>query len=149
MSQSLTLTTILVAEYDEAIAFYVGVLGFELRDDKQLKNEKRWVVVGPPGSAAGLLLAKAMGDHQRSAIGDQSGGRVFLFLETDDFTRDHAAYTKRGVRFVEPPRSEPYGAVAVFEDIYGNRWDLTQPAGPSQLTRVSGQKQVSGKSASR
>jgi catechol 2,3-dioxygenase-like lactoylglutathione lyase family enzyme len=121
MSQRLSLTAVLVDDYDAAIAFYVGQLGFELREDRQLTAEKRWVVVAPAGAAGGLLLARAIGD-QRRAIGNQSGGRVFLFLETDDFTRDHAAYTGRGVRFVEAPRHESYGTVAVFEDLYGNRW---------------------------
>jgi catechol 2,3-dioxygenase-like lactoylglutathione lyase family enzyme len=124
--QNLSLTAIIVSDYDEAIDFYVGKLGFELREDTKLTAEKRWVVVAPPGSAGGLLLARAVGGRQRSAIGNQSGGRVFLFLETDDFARDHAAYTARGVQFVEPPRLEPYGCVAVFEDIYGNQWDLIQ-----------------------
>lgn len=128
MSQRLGLTALLVPDYDEAIAFYVGALGFELREDRMLSAEKRWVVVAPRGTAGGLLLARAVGARQRRAIGDQSGGRVFLFLETDDFARDHRAYADRGVRFVEAPRHEPYGIVAVFEDPYGNRWDLIQPA---------------------
>jgi catechol 2,3-dioxygenase-like lactoylglutathione lyase family enzyme len=128
MPQHLSLTALLVEDYDEAIGFYVGKLGFELREDKQITADKRWVVVSPCGSGGGLLLARAMGDRQQQAIGNQSGGRVFLFLETDDFARDHLAYRKRGVRFVETPRHEPYGTVAVFEDPYGNRWDLIQPA---------------------
>lgn len=127
MPQRLTLTSLLVADYDPAIAFYVDTLGFELREDSALSDGKRWVVVAPRGGGGGLLLARAVDDRQRSAIGDQSGGRVFLFLETDDFERDHRAYTQRGVRFVEPPRHEPYGIVAVFEDLYGNRWDLIEP----------------------
>ncbi len=126
--QTLSLTTLLVGDYDEAIAFYVGTLGFELREDTLLAAEKRWVVVAPPSAASGLLLARAVGDRQHRAIGDQSGGRVFLFLETDDFARDHIAYRERGVRFIEAPRHEPYGTVAVFEDVYGNHWDLIQPA---------------------
>jgi|SRR6516162_2321166 catechol 2,3-dioxygenase-like lactoylglutathione lyase family enzyme len=129
VSQRLSLTALLVRDYDEAIAFYVGKLGFELREDTQLTAEKRWVVVGPPREPRGLLLARAVGGRQRKAVGDQSGGRVFLFLETDDFARDYATYLERGVRFIELPRLEPYGTVAVFEDIYGNRWDLIQPAG--------------------
>lgn len=127
MPQQLSLTTLLVDDYDNAIAFYVGKLGFELRQNVALSPPKRWVVVAPPGSAGGLLLARAADDRQASAIGDQSGGRVFLFLETDDFARDHLAFTRQGVRFVEPARHEPYGIVAVFEDLYGNRWDLIQP----------------------
>lgn len=127
MPQRLTLTSILVRDYDEAIGFYVEKLGFELREDTLLEAEKRWVVVGPLGSAGGLLLARAVGDQQCLAVGNQGGGRVFLFLETEDFARDHATYLQRGVRFIEQPRREPYGTVAVFEDIYGNRWDLIQP----------------------
>ena len=129
VTQRLSLTALLVRDYDEAIAFYVGKLGFELRVDTPLTAEKRWVVVAPPTDPRGLLLACAVGDRQRQAVGDQSGGRVFLFLETDDFARDYATYRERGVQFIEPPRQEPYGNVAVFEDIYGNRWDLIQPAG--------------------
>ena len=128
MSQRLSLTAILVDDYDKAISFYVGKLGFELCQDTPLTAEKRWVVVAPPGADSGILLARAVEDRQRKAIGDQSGGRVFLFLETDDFARDHLAYTQRGVHFIEAPRHEPYGTVAVFEDLYGNRWDLIQPA---------------------
>ena len=118
MPQNLKLTALVVRDYDEAIAFYVGKLGVELR----------WVVVGPPGSDSGLLLARASDDRQSRAIGNQTGGRVFLFLETDDFARDHALYCARGIAFLEPPRIEPYGTVAVFEDLYGNRWDLIGPA---------------------
>jgi catechol 2,3-dioxygenase-like lactoylglutathione lyase family enzyme len=129
VSQRLGLTALLIRDYDEAIAFYVGKLGFELREDTQLTADKRWVVVGPPGNAGGLLLARAVGDRQSRSIGDQSGGRVFLFLETDDFARDHATYLERGIRFTEAPRLESYGIVAVFEDVYGNRWDLIQPTG--------------------
>lgn len=128
MSQRLHLTALLVDEYDTALAFFVGTLGFALREDTTLGDGKRWLVVAPPGSTSGLLLARAANERQRRAIGDQSGGRVFLFLETDDFARDHRAWTERGVRFVEAPRHEPYGTVAVFEDLYGNRWDLIEPA---------------------
>lgn len=126
MSQRLSLTAILVDDYDRAIAFYVGKLGFELRQDTQLSAEKRWVIVAPQGSGSGLLLARAADERQSRAIGDQSGGRVFLFLETDDFARDYRAYAGQGVRFLESPRHEAYGIVAVFEDLYGNRWDLIQ-----------------------
>jgi catechol 2,3-dioxygenase-like lactoylglutathione lyase family enzyme len=127
MLQRLILTAILVDDYDEAIAFYVGKLGFELRQDTALSETRRWVVVAPVGSSAGLLLARATGERQRIRIGDQSGGRVFLFMETDNFDRDHAEYQRYGVNFIEEPRTEPYGRVAVFEDLYGNRWDLIQP----------------------
>lgn len=124
----LSLVSLLVRDYDEAIAFYVGKLGFALREDTRLSNEKRWVVVGPEGGQASLLLAKAVGEEQTAAIGRQAGGRVFLFLETDDFARDHARYLAAGVTFREQPRQEPYGTVAVFEDLYGNPWDLIDPA---------------------
>lgn len=124
----LSLVSLLVRDYDEAIAFYVGKLGFALREDTRLSNEKRWVVVGPEGGQASLLLAKAVGEEQTAAIGRQAGGRVFLFLETDDFARDHARYLAAGVTFREQPRQEPYGTVAVFEDLYGNPWDLIEPA---------------------
>ena len=128
MTQSLALTALVVREYDEAIAFYVGKLGFALTRDDDMGSGKRWVVVTPPGSQAGLLLARAVNDHQASRIGDQTGGRVGFFLHTDDFERDHAAMTAAGVEFVEQPRRETYATVAVFEDLYGNRWDLLQPA---------------------
>lgn len=129
MPLSISLTTLVVADYDEAIDWYVNKLGFQLRKDKQLGSNKRWVVVAPPSSTSGgLLLARATdgNDAQRVAIGNQTGGRVAFFLETDDFERDHAAFLQRGVHFVEQPRHESYGKVAVFEDLYGNRWDLLQ-----------------------
>lgn len=120
--------SLLVRDYDEALAFYVGKLGFELSEDADLGDGKRWLRVTPKGGLTSLLLAKAATDDQRARIGDQAGGRVWLFLETDDFARDHAAFTAAGVRFREPPRCEPYGMVAVFEDLYGNAWDLIEPA---------------------
>ena len=127
----LATVSLLVADYDEAIAWYTNKLGFALIEDTQLDAEKRWVVVAPVGDGARhgafLLLAKAVGDAQRAAIGNQSGGRVFLFLETDDFARDYADYAARGIRFLESPRHEAYGQVAVFEDLYGNKWDLIEP----------------------
>jgi catechol 2,3-dioxygenase-like lactoylglutathione lyase family enzyme len=129
VKQSLFLSAVLVRDYDEAIAFYAGKLGFELRLDNRLSETKRWVVMAPPGGGTGcILLAKAEGPRQLERVGDQTGGRVMLFLDTDDFGRDHRAYSERGVRFVEPPRVEDYGTVAVFEDLYGNRWDLIQHA---------------------
>lgn len=128
MPQHLALVALVVRDYDEAVAFYVGKLGFRLVEDRPLTPAKRWVVVAPPGSGeTGLLLARAADEVQARAVGTQSGGRVFLFLNTDDFERDHAAYSARGVRFVRPPVDEPYGRVAVFEDLYGNLWDLIQP----------------------
>ena len=116
----------LVRDYDEAIAWFMHCLGFELAADTDMGGGKRWVVVQPPGATgAALLLAKATGE-QREAIGKQAGGRVFLFLETDDFDRDHTRMSAAGVEFREAPRSEAYGKVAVFEDLYGNPWDLIQ-----------------------
>lgn len=136
MTQQLGLVTVVVSDYDEAIAYYTRQLGFELVEDTGLSDTKRWVVVRPRGpGGAGLLLARAANDQQRSAIGSQTGGRVFLFLYTDDFERDFALYTQRGVQFVEPPRSETYGTVAVFADLYGNRWDLI---GAAAGTRARG-----------
>ena len=116
-------------DYDEALDFYVGRLGFALVEDRPLGGGKRWIVVAPAGRAA-LLLARADGPEQEARVGDQTGGRVFLFLHTDDFARDHALLRSRGVRFLEAPREEPYGVVAVFEDLYGNRWDLLEPVKP-------------------
>ena len=128
MIQTLDLVSLLVRDYDEAIAFYVGVLGFALVEDSEVPEQrKRWVVVAPPGSQARLLLARAMGPEQESRIGNQTGGRVFLFLYTDDFERDYREFTSRGVTFVRPPKVEPYGTVAVFQDLYGNLWDLIEP----------------------
>jgi catechol 2,3-dioxygenase-like lactoylglutathione lyase family enzyme len=127
MPQYLGLTALVVRDYDEALVFYVGKLGFELREDTRLDSEKRWVVVAPPGSTeSAILLARAANARQAEAIGNQSGGRVFLFLVTDDFARDHTAFLQRGVKFVREPKVEPYGTVAVFEDLYGNRWDLIE-----------------------
>lgn len=117
---------IVVDDYDRAIEFYTGALGFELREDAPRGDGKRWVVVAPPGAETGLLLARAAGDTQSARIGDQTGGRVGFFLHTDDFRRDHAAMTAKGVRFLEAPRDEAYGIVAVFEDLYGNKWDLLE-----------------------
>ena len=125
--QRIALTALLVADYDEAIDFYVGKVGFDLVENTDMGGGKRWVVVRPPGSDGALLLAKA-DDGQTSRVGDQAGGRVFLFLHTNDFAGDHARMSAAGVRFLEAPRHEPYGVVAVFEDLYGTRWDLIQPA---------------------
>lgn len=127
MTQSLALSTLVVRDYDEAIGFYVGKLGFILTRDDDMGGGKRWVVVTPPGSQGGLLLAKAVGDVQAARIGDQTGGRVGFFLHTDDFDSDHARMSAAGVKFLEAPRREVYATVAVFEDLYGNRWDLLQP----------------------
>jgi catechol 2,3-dioxygenase-like lactoylglutathione lyase family enzyme len=128
MSQSIATASLLVADYDEAIIFYCDKLGFDLIEDTDMGGGKRWVLVAPPGGhGAHLLLARADGPAQRAAIGNQGGGRVMFFLETDDFSRDHAAMLARGVKFLEEPRHEPYGSVAVFADFYGNKWDLIQP----------------------
>jgi catechol 2,3-dioxygenase-like lactoylglutathione lyase family enzyme len=118
---------LVVGDYDEALAFYVGKLGFALIEDTVLGPDKRWVLVAPPGSReTRLLLAKAATPEQSTRIGNQTGGRVFLFLHTDDFRRDYDRMQAKGVKFCEQPRTEPYGIVAVFEDLYGNRWDLLQ-----------------------
>jgi len=124
---------IVVRDYDEALGFYVGTLGFRLIEDTPIPaQEKRWVVVAPPGSTSShLLLARAVGDEQSSRIGNQTGGRVFLFLYTDDFWRDFGSYQTKGVVFVREPKEEPYGTVAVFRDLYGNLWDLLQPRKPA------------------
>jgi catechol 2,3-dioxygenase-like lactoylglutathione lyase family enzyme len=127
MTQKLGYLALVVRDYDEAIAFYTQSLGFQLIEDTDLGGGKRWVRVRPPGSTGtDLLLAKAVNPEQASRIGNQTGGRVFLFLHTDDFWRDYRAMTERGVKFVRPPSEESYGTVAVFEDLYGNKWDLLQ-----------------------
>jgi len=129
MNQSIAKLALVVRDYDAAIAWFSRCLGFELAEDIDMGGGKRWVVMRPPGErGAALLLARAVAAGQEAAIGNQSGGRVFLFLETDDFDRDHARMTREGVRFMEAPRHEPYGTVAVFEDLCGNRWDLIEPA---------------------
>jgi catechol 2,3-dioxygenase-like lactoylglutathione lyase family enzyme len=119
--------TLVVRDYDEAIAFYVGALGFALVEDTDLGDGKRWVLVAPADGETTLLLAQASGAEQLARVGDQTGGRVALFLETDNFEVDHARMRTAGVRFLEEPRHEAYGTVAVFEDLYGNRWDLIEP----------------------
>ena len=128
--RTLAHVALVVRDYDEAIDFYTRALGFKLVEDTKLSAEKRWVVVAPSDNGASLLLAKASNDAQLSRVGNQTGGRVFLFLHTDDFDRDHRLMTSHGVRFVEGPRAEKYGKVAVFEDIYGNRWDLIERKTP-------------------
>jgi catechol 2,3-dioxygenase-like lactoylglutathione lyase family enzyme len=128
--QTIAHVALLVREYDEAIDYYTGVLGFRLVEDSPRGGAKRWVVVAPRGTnATSLLLARAATPAQEAHVGDQTGGRVFLFLETDDFERDYSAMRARGVDFVETPRREPYGMVVVFRDLYGNRWDLIERAG--------------------
>jgi catechol 2,3-dioxygenase-like lactoylglutathione lyase family enzyme len=134
MTQTLGYVALVVREYDEAIAFFTEKLGFELVEDSvatdRLGEEKRWVLVAPPHShGTELLLARASTPEEEAHIGNQTGGRVFLFLHTDDFWRDYRAMTARGVKFCEVPREETYGTVAVFEDLYGNKWDLLQLKG--------------------
>lgn len=132
MRQSLAHIALVVRDYDEALAFYVGTLGFTLIEDSyQPAQDKRWVVIAPPDAGAGatsLLLARASTPEQAAFIGNQADGRVFLFLATDDLVRDHAAMVEKGVVFVREPKVEPYGTVAVFRDLYGNLWDLVQYA---------------------
>lgn len=127
MKQKMGLVSYLVQDYDEAIRWFTQQLGFTLQSDIALGADKRWVVVMPPGAAeTGLLLAKATTAAQARLIGNQAGGRVFLFLNTDDFARDYAAMQSRGISFLETPRVETYGTVAVFADLYGNKWDLLE-----------------------
>ena len=136
MTQHLAAIALVVRNYDEALDFYVGKLGFALIEDTRMSDTKRWVLVAPAGAKEmRLLLAKADNPEQKTSIGNQSGGRVFLFLHTDDFQRDYETYRNRGVRFLEPPRHERYGTVAVFVDLYGNKWDLIQPATASGTGR--------------
>lgn len=130
MPQTLDLVTLVVRDYDEALDYYVGALGFECAEDAPLENGKRWVVVRPRGGRdTGLLLARAATPEQQACVGRQAGGRVTFFLHTDDFDRDLREMVGRGVTFVEAPRDEAFGRVAVFEDLYGNRWDLVEPRG--------------------
>lgn len=126
MKQQIAHLALVVKDYDEAISFYTEKLSFSLKEDTTLSETKRWVLVCPPGSSTCLLLAKAANDEQASRIGNQTGGRVFLFLTTDDFWRDYNDMTGKGVKFVRGPVEEVYGTVAVFEDLYGNLWDLIQ-----------------------
>jgi catechol 2,3-dioxygenase-like lactoylglutathione lyase family enzyme len=124
----LALATLVVEDYDDAIGFFVDVLGFTLDEDTDLGEGKRWVVVRPDVNGAGILLARADGEQQRAALGRQAGGRVSFFLHTDDLDRQFALWSARGVRFAEQPRTEAYGKVVVFLDLYGNSWDLIEPA---------------------
>lgn len=128
MAQHIAQFAVTVRDYDEALAFYVDQLGFERVEDTDLGGGKRWVRVRPPGSTgAGILLARAVSDEQDATVGNQTGGRVFVFVETDDLRRDYARLVERGVTFEHAPREEPYGTVAVFKDLYGNRFDLIEP----------------------
>lgn len=128
MNQHIAHIAIVVKDYDEAINFYCNQLGFELKEDTEMSATKRWVMVKPKGEGScSLLLAKAVDEEQESRIGNQTGGRVFLFLYTDDFWRDYNNYTSKGIAFVREPKEEVYGTVAVFKDLYGNLWDLIEP----------------------
>ncbi len=136
MKQQLVQLALVVADYDEAIRFYTEVLDFTLLEDTVLSETKRWVRVAPAGSdGCGLLLAQASNEEQRSRIGNQTGGRVFLFLHTDDFWRDYNRWRERGVNFVREPSDQAFGTVAVFEDLYGNLWDLIEPLSSSVAYR--------------
>lgn len=126
MPQQLGQLALLVKDYDEAIAYYTQILDFELLEDTKLSETKRWVRIAPPGSSCHLLLAKAANETQERQIGFQAGGRVFLFLYTDDFWRDYKTYSDRGVEFIREPAEESYGTVSVFKDLYGNLWDLIE-----------------------
>ncbi|WP_343671039.1 VOC family protein [Chitinophaga sp.] len=128
MNRRIAHITLVVKDYDDAIRFYTEKLDFQLLEDTRLSEDKRWVLVAPKGAKeCGLLLAKAVNDQQLASVGNQTGGRVALFLFTDDFWRDYDTMLAKGVKFVRPPKEEPYGWVAVFEDLYGNLWDLLQP----------------------
>lgn len=137
MKQSIAMVSLVVREYDEALEFFVGKLGFSLIEDTYIpEQDKRWVVVAPPGGTdTRLLLARASNEEQRSRIGNQTGGRVFFFLHTDNFARDNEAYRAKGIVFVREPKEEVYGTVAVFKDLYGNLWDLVQPKSSGELPR--------------
>jgi catechol 2,3-dioxygenase-like lactoylglutathione lyase family enzyme len=133
MNQHIAHIALVVDNYDEAIKFYTEKLGFILLEDTKLSETKRWVMVAPKGNGqCCLLLAQAATEEQKSRVGNQTGRRVFLFLYTDNFWRDHKAYTEKGINFVRQPVEEPYGTVAVFEDLYGNLWDLIEPRKPGQ-----------------
>ncbi len=127
MNRKIAHIALVVKEYDEAIEFYVNKLNFELLEDTQQDENKRWVLVAPKGNSVSLLLAKADNELQRNSIGNQSGGRVFLFLHTDDFNRDFQNLNAHKIKIIREPKVEPYGTVAVFEDLYGNLWDLIEP----------------------
>lgn len=128
IKQRIAHVTLVIKDYDDAIEFYTKKLGFTLLEDTTLSEDKRWVLVAPPGAnECCLLLAKAVNGNQLQSVGNQTGGRVFLFLFTDDFWRDYNKLIDKGINFIRPPKEEPYGVVAVFEDLYGNMWDLLEP----------------------
>jgi catechol 2,3-dioxygenase-like lactoylglutathione lyase family enzyme len=137
MKQRIAHIALVVRDYDEAIRYYTEVIGFQLLEDTKLSEDKRWVLVAPRGAQeCCLLLAKASNEQQEASIGNQTGGRVFLFLHTDDFQRDYAWLVDKGVRFVREPQHEAYGTVAVFEDLYGNLWDLVQPSAGNRAVSI-------------
>ena len=137
MKQNLAIVTIVVKDYDEALNFFIQKLGFELIEDTFLSDDKRWILISPPRSkSCQMLLAKASNNNQLASVGNQTGGRVAFFLHTDDFQRDFERFIKNGVRFVRPPEAQPYGIVAVFEDLYGNLWDLIQPNGMLEQQKI-------------
>ncbi len=136
MMLSLASVTLVVRDYDEAIDFFTRVIGFTLVEDTPLEHGKRWVVVAPPGGGTSLLLARAATPRQEQSVGNQAGGRVAFFLHTDEFRRSYDTLRGRGVEFVEEPRHESYGTVAVFTDLYGNRWDLVEPASRARASVV-------------
>ena len=133
MKQSLIHVALVVRDYDEAIHYYTQIIGFQLLEDTKLSATKRWVLVTPSGSSTSILLAKASTHEQMSSVGNQTGGRVFLFLHTDNFWRDYKSLMTKGVKFVREPAEEVYGTVSVFEDLYGNLWDLIEPKDKSHL----------------
>ena len=136
MPTRIALFSLLVPDYDEALAFFTSI-GFECREDTKLNEEKRWVRIAPPKGDTEILLARAANEDQRAAVGVQGGGRVWLFLETDDFAADYARMREQGVHFEEPPRDEPYGRVAVWQDPWGNRWDLIEFANKDRSGTVA------------
>ncbi len=137
MKQFIAHLALVVKDYDEAINFYRQKLGFRLLEDTILSESKRWVIIAPPGPGdCSILLAKANGPEQLKAVGNQTGGRVFLFLYTDDFYRDYQAMLENGIHFIRPPAKEVYGTVAVFEDLYGNLWDLIEPSAKEKINKV-------------
>lgn len=131
MKQKIVQLALVVRDYDEAISYYTKILGFDLLEDTQLSDTKRWVRVAPKGSSCSLLLARAATEAQLKAVGNQTGGRVFLFLHTDDLWGDFVELQSRGVNFIGEPRAEEYGLVVVFTDLYGNKWDLIEPRSPA------------------
>jgi catechol 2,3-dioxygenase-like lactoylglutathione lyase family enzyme len=147
VGQEITAVALVVRDYDESLAFYTGCLRFVVVEDRPFADGKRWVVVRPPGGGTSLLLARAATPKQAARVGDQTGGRVFLFLQTDDFWRDYRDFQARGARFAEKPHQEEYGMVAVFLDLYGNRWDLVQPRNAEQTAPANRPREIESPAA--